>query len=153
MYQRILVPIDGSPTSDRGCREAIRLAKGLGSRLHFVHVVDPRLLFAEVTATVGPQQLLDAWRAAGERLVARAIADATAAGVSADAAVRCDPGMRVCDEILEEADRVEADLVVMGTHGRRGIGRFVLGSDAEYVLRVSKVPALIVRDPEAEGIT
>ena len=148
MYKRILVPIDGSPTSDLGCREAIQIAQGLGSRLHFLNVVDPRLLFAEVSSKLGPQELLDIWRAGGERLVAQAVATAAAAGVSADSAVRCDPKMRVCDEILEEAKRVDADLVVMGTHGRRGVGRLLLGSDAEYVLRLSLVPVLIVRAPQ-----
>ncbi len=103
MYQRILVPIDGSPTSDLGCREAIQIAQGLKSKLHFLNVVDPRLLFAEVSSKVGPQELLDIWRAGGERLVAQAVAAAAAAGVSADSAVRCDSKMRVCDEILEEA--------------------------------------------------
>jgi nucleotide-binding universal stress UspA family protein len=145
MYKRILVPIDGSPTADLGCREAIRLAQGLGSELHFLNVVDPRLLFAEVSSTVGPQEILDIWRAGGERLVAQAVAAAAAADVSADAAVRCDPGQRVCDQILEEAKREEADLVVMGTHGRRGVGRLLLGSDAEYVLRLSSIPVLVVR--------
>jgi len=148
MYQRILVPIDGSPTSDLGCREAIQIAHGLKSKLHFLNVVDPRLLFAEVSSKLGPQELLDIWRAGGERLVAQAVATAAAAGVSADSAVRCDPKMRVCDEILEEAKRVDADLVVMGTHGRRGVGRLLLGSDAEYVLRLSLVPVLIVRAPQ-----
>ena len=149
MYERILVPIDGSPTADLGCREAIQIARGLGSALHFLNVVDPRLLFAEVSSKVGPQEVLDIWRVGGERLVAQAVARAEAAGVSADAAVRCDPGMRVCDEILEEALRIDADLIVMGTHGRRGVGRLLLGSDAEYVLRLSSVPVLIVRAPPA----
>lgn len=148
MYKRILVPIDGSPPSDLGCREAIRFAKTLGSEIHFLNIVDPRLLFAEVTSTVGPQELLEIWRAGGERLVAQAVAAAAAAGVSADAAVRCDPGMRVCDEILEEARREDADLIIMGTHGRRGVGRLWLGSDAEHVLRLSPVPVLVVRAPQ-----
>jgi nucleotide-binding universal stress UspA family protein len=74
MYERILVPVDGSPTSDLGCHEALKIAKGLGSKLHFLNVVDPRLLFAEVSSKVGPQELLDIWRAGGERLVAQAVA-------------------------------------------------------------------------------
>ena len=149
MYKRILVPIDGSPTADCGCREAIQIAEGLGARIHFVNVVDPRLLFAKVTPTVGPEQLLEIWRAGGERLVAQAVAAAAAAGVPADAAVRCDPDMRVCDEILDEVRRVHADLVVMGTHGRRRVGRLWFGSDAESVVRLSPVPVLVVRAPRA----
>ena len=149
MYKRILVPIDGSPTADLGRQEAIQIAGGLRSALHFLNVVDPRLLLAEVSSKVGPQEVIDIRRAGGERLVAQAVASAAAAGVSADAAVRCDPGTRACDEILKEASRIDADLIVMGTHGRRGVGRLVLGSDAEYVLRFSSVPVLIVRAPQA----
>lgn len=149
MYKRILVPIDGSPTADAGCREAIQIAKGLGATVHFLNVVDPRVLFAKVTPTVGPEQLLDIWRAGGERLVAQAVAAAAAADVRADAAVRCDRGLRVCDQILAEVRRAEADLVVMGTHGRRGVGRLWLGSDAEHVVRLSPVPVLVVRAPQA----
>jgi nucleotide-binding universal stress UspA family protein len=151
MYRTILVPIDGAPTSDRACREAVSIARGFGATLRFVHIVDPRRLFAEVTSTIGAQQVSDAWRAAGERLLARALADATAAGVSAEAVLRCDPGRRVGDEILAEARRCEADLIVMGSHGRSGPGGCWLGSDAEHVLKLSALPVLTVGEPHAEG--
>ena len=147
MYDPILVPIDGAPISDRSRREAILLAQALGSRIHFLHVVDPRLLFAEVTSKADPQTLLDTWRAGGERLVAQAVAAAKAAGVGADGVVHCDPGMRICDEILAEAERSGAGLIVIGTHGRTGVGRLWLGSNAEYVLRVSPIPVLVIRMP------
>jgi nucleotide-binding universal stress UspA family protein len=59
--------------------------------------------------------------------------------------------MRVCDMILEEARQSGAELIVMGTHGRRGLSRVALGSDAELVLRESSVPVLLVRQPAAAG--
>jgi len=151
MYARILVPIDGSPTAERGLEEAIRLAKRLGSTLHLINVVDARLLFSEVSAYVPPDNLLKDWRAAGERLVAAAAQSAREGGVAVESAVRCDPGLRVCDMILQEARDAKVELIVMGTHGRRGLRRLALGSDAELVLRESPVPVLLVHEALAHG--
>ena len=148
MYSRILVPIDGSPTAQHGLDEAIALAQRLASTLHLLNVVDARLLIAEVSAYAPPNQLLDDWRAAGDRLVAAAVERARSRGLVADGVVRCDPGLRVCDMILQEARNTGAELIVMGTHGRRGLRRLALGSDAELVLRESPVPVLLVRGPE-----
>lgn len=147
MYPLILVPIDDSATAQRGLDEAIALAQRLGSSLRLMNVVDARLLIGEVSSLLSPDDLLQHWRDAGERLVATAAARARAKGVAADGVVRCDPGMRVCDLIVQEAKTVNAHLIVMGTHGRRGLRRVALGSDAELVLRDSPVPVLLVRDP------
>lgn len=146
MYSRILVPIDGSPTAQRGLDEALALARQLGSTLHLINVVDARLLFSEVSAYVPPESLLQDWRAAGERLVASAAQLARSSGVAVESAVRCDPGLRVFDMILQEARDAKVDLIVMGTHGRRGLRRLALGSDAELVLRESPVPVLLVHE-------
>jgi len=150
MYARILVPIDGSPTSQRGLEEAFSLARGLGSSLHLLNIVDARLLFAEVSAYVPPEQFLEDWRAAGQHLVSEAVDRGRGMGLTIDGVVRCDPGMRVCDIILQEAQECGAELIVMGTHGRRGLRRVALGSDAELVLRESPVPVLMVRDTSPE---
>ncbi|MBW8831083.1 MAG: universal stress protein [Burkholderiales bacterium] len=145
MYSRILVPIDGSPTSQRGLDEAIALAARLDSALQLLNVVDARLLIGEVSASLPPDKLLEDWRAAGDRLVSAAVERARSKGVAAVGAVRCDPGLRVCDAILQEAKNTDASLIVMGTHGRRGLKRLALGSDAELVLRGSAVPVLLIR--------
>jgi nucleotide-binding universal stress UspA family protein len=145
MYARILVPIDGSVTARKGLDEAIELAARLGSTLHLLHVVDARLLIAEVSVFGPPDQLLDDWRGAGEKLLSEAVALAASRGVQADSKVLCDPGFRVCDLILQEAASAGVGLIVMGTHGRRGFSRLTLGSDAELVLRESPVPVLLVR--------
>lgn len=150
MYSRILVPIDGSPAAQRGLDEALALAQRLGSSLRLLNVVDARMLIAEVSAYALPDQLLAQWSAAGEELLAQAAERALVLGVPADAAVRCDPGLRVADWILKEAGDCGAALIVMGTHGRRGLRRLALGSDAEMVLRESRVPVLLVRDPSEE---
>ncbi|HEX6363066.1 MAG TPA: universal stress protein [Albitalea sp.] len=148
MYARILVPIDGSPTSRRGFDEALALAERLGARVQVLHVVDARLLIAEMSAVAPPEQMLEDWRASGDKLVAEAVERGRARGVAIDGVVRCDPGQRVCDLIVEEARSWGAELVVMGTHGRRGLRRLALGSDAELVLRESPVPVLLVRGAE-----
>ena len=147
MYLRILVPIDGSGTAERGLDEAIALAQRLGSTLRILHVVDARMLGAVGCVYAPPEQLVDDWRIAGERLVPAAVERARAQGVKAEGTVRCDPARHVHELILEEARAANAELIVMGTHGRDGLPRVLLGSDAEFVLRESPVPVLLVRGP------
>ena len=125
--------------------EAVALARRLGSALHLLNVVDARLLIAEVSTYGSADQLLADWRAAGDRLVAAAVGKAKEKGVTADGVVRCEPGLRVYEVILQEARSTDTELIVLGTHGRRGLSRLTLGSDAELVLRESPVPVLLVR--------
>lgn len=146
MYPLILVPIDGSRASQRGLDEALSLARALHSEVHVLNIVDARLLIGEVSAFAPPDQLLEDWRAAGDRLISDAVQRARSMEVKAHGVVRCDPGLRVCDLIVQEAKNCAAGLIVMGTHGRRGLRRVALGSDAELVLRESPVPVLLVRE-------
>jgi len=143
----ILVPIDGSGVAERALDEAIALARHLGSTLHVFNVVDVRMLVAEVLGYAAPEQLVEDWRIAGEMLVPEAIKRARSHGVAAQGRVSCDPSLQVHEAILREARSTAAELVVMGTHGRRGLARLTLGSDAELVLRESPVPVLLVRAP------
>ena len=147
MYARILVPIDGSGAAERGRVEAIALAHRLGSTLRILHVVGARMLGAAACVYAPPEQVVDDWRIAGERLVPAAVERVRARGVKAEGSVRCDPGRHVHELILEEARSANAELIVMGTHGRDGLPRLLLGSDAEFVLRESPVPVLLVRGP------
>ena len=146
MHVRILVAIDGSGAAERALDEAIALARQLGSTLHVLSVVDARLLGAAVSVYAPPEQLVEDWRVAGEKLVPAAVERARSQGVKAQGAVRCDPGRHVHELILQEAKSADVDLIVMGTHGRRGLPRLLLGSDAESVLRESPVPVLLVRE-------
>lgn len=149
-YQRILVPVDGSATSLRGLEEAIRIARVTGGRLQLLHVVD-ELTFATgfETGTAFVGDVIPLMRQAGEEILQQARARAEAAGVPADT-VLCDRfATRVCDAVVDQCRTGEADLIVLGTHGRRGVGRLLLGSDAEQVLRLATVPVLLVRSPEA----
>jgi nucleotide-binding universal stress UspA family protein len=146
MYQRILVPTDGSTTSEKGLREAIALAKLCGSRIRLLHVVDA--ISVAVGADGFPSystELLPLLREAGDEILRRARASVEAAGIAVDTTQREVLSGRVADQVMEEAADWKADLIVIGTHGRRGVRRLVLGSDAEQVLRLATVPVLLVR--------
>jgi nucleotide-binding universal stress UspA family protein len=149
MYQRILVPVDGSPTSKHGLQEAIRMAKLTGGKLRLLHVVDDTSIALSFDAYAGyPSDWLERLRESGESLLADARAVATAEGVEVETALRDDFAVPVHELIVSEAGAWPADLIVLGTHGRRGIGRVMLGSSAENVLRRSPIPVLLVRSPE-----
>jgi nucleotide-binding universal stress UspA family protein len=150
MYQKILVPVDGSPTASRGLQEAIKLAKLTGARLRLIHVVD-EISFASgmEAATMATGEMLQLLREGGALLLKRAAARVEKAGLSVDT-VLCDSiSGRVCDHVIEQAGAWRADLIVLGTHGRRGVGRLLMGSDAEMIVRLASVPVLLVRSKEA----
>lgn len=146
MYKRILVPVDGSATSRRGLREAVGLAKSQRARLVLLHVVDAMpLATAPEGMTLLDPGVRDALRAAGEKVLARAVAEAKRAGLKPQAVLAENLYGRVADAIVREARKLRADLIVIGTHGRRGLSRVVMGSDAELVLRQAPAPVLLVR--------
>jgi nucleotide-binding universal stress UspA family protein len=151
MYRKILVPIDGSRTSMRGLDEAIGLAKSHGARLRLVNVIEEYSVIQGVGMggmAFDVENLIDALRADGKKIVTKAMARIRKAGVKADSVTYESFTNRSSDFIVEEANKWRADLIVMGTHGRRGVSRMVLGSDAEIVVRTSPVPVLLVRSPE-----
>ena len=149
MYTHILVPLDGSPTSDRGLEEAVKLAKLTGARLRLVHVVDD-LIYATGMDNVGAMtaDLIALVRGDGERLLKTGQARVEASGVPVETALFDSFTGRVCDLVVAEATKWPADLIVLGTHGRRGVGRLFMGSDAEQIVRLATVPVLLVRASE-----
>jgi nucleotide-binding universal stress UspA family protein len=147
MYERILVPIDGSATSDLGLQEAVKLAKLTGARLKLLHVTDVLSLAIAGEAYAGPAgDLLSETRKEGTELLARTKAAVEAQGLAADTVLFDNASGRVAELVAEEAAKWRADVIVLGTHGRRGVGRLMLGSDAEQIVRSAPVPVLIVRD-------
>ncbi len=152
MYQKLLVPVDGSPTSNRGLEEAIRLATLTHGRLRLVHVVDD-LSFSLATGAYGGYSgdLLDVLRSGGSEILAQAAAKVEAAGLEVDTVLHETMTGSVSGVITREASDCGADLIVLGTHGRRGVGRMVLGSSAESVVRYAPVPVLLVRAPELKA--
>jgi len=152
MYKRILVPVDGSATSAKGLGEAIRLAKLTGARLALVNVVDEMSLALGVEAYASySRDVLSALRDGAREILDNAQARAASAGVGADTKAIETFGARVADLIVDEAVAAKADLIVIGTHGRRGIGRLLLGSDAEQILRLAPIPVLLVRGGETDA--
>ena len=146
MYEKILVAVDGSATSLRGLDEAIKVAKSTGGRLLLVHVVDELVIATDYVPTVYSAPIFEALRESGAKILAQAATVVRRADLSCEQKLVETLSGRVADEIVKQAGEWRADLIVMGTHGRRGLKRLALGSDAEMVLRLSSVPVLLIRE-------
>lgn len=143
MYQRILMPTDGSPTSDRALEQGIELARLLGAEVTFLHVLENPLAAGYATPETLPYaaQLYQDLKENSRGILDSALERAKAAGVTATA------------RLVENRDPVQAiteaaedfDAVVMGTHGRAGFNRWMFGSVAEGALRRSEKPFLMVK--------
>ena len=148
-YKRILVPVDGSPTSNAGLKEAVKLAKDQRAKLRLLHVVDELIVFNTPETAVNIEPIIEELMRGGKRLLQQAARLALAKGIKPESDLRESAGVRVADVISGQARRWRADLIVMGTHGRRGMNRMLLGSDAELVVRNASMPVLLV--PAAGG--
>jgi len=145
-YRKILVPVDGSRTSLKGLKEAARLAKAGGGRLVLLHVVDEFVAFTGMETTGAfVQEMIEGLVSGGKRILEKAARDAARLGVRAQTILRERVGGPAAYEIVRQAKKNRCDLIVIGTHGRRGVRRLALGSDAELVVRNSTVPVLLVR--------
>jgi nucleotide-binding universal stress UspA family protein len=141
MYKRILVPVDGSGTSRLALRHAVALAKEQGAELRLVYILER----IQAWAAEGPVDVESVLRESGRAVLEEAQKVAREGGVAAETAV-VDAGVqRIARCIAEDAGSWNADLIVMGTHGRRGIDHLILGSVAEGVVRTARVPVLLVR--------
>ena len=150
MYKRILAPVDGSHTSTLGLEEAVQLAKEHRAKLRIVHVVDESVLMLNLETLDLLGNLSDGFVASGRKTVKSARALAGRHGVKVEAVMYENLTGRVADFILKEAQKWRADIIVKGTHGRRGINHALLGSDAETAVKPSTVPVLLVRAPAAK---
>ncbi len=156
MYHRILVPIDASPTSNRGLDEAIDLATDQKATICLLHIVDELVVTAGVEGVMYiPPNYIDDFvktlRAEGEKLLARTESKVRRHGVAVEGVLLETAGRRVADLITKQAKKWRADVIVLGTHGRRGLSRVVMGSDAEMVVRETPLPVLLVRSPVRRG--
>ena len=151
MYGKILVPVDGSETSAAGLDEAIKLAKVHGSQLRVLHIVNELVLDYGYAPGFYGDDLFEALRKGGREILGEAKAAVARQGIEPSCVMLESIGGAAADLILEQAKEWGADLIVMGTHGRRGVARLAMGSDAEQVVRGSKVPVLLVRgNPSAK---
>jgi nucleotide-binding universal stress UspA family protein len=138
MYERILIPIDGSECSENTLGEALRLAKMFGGKVTLLHAVENPVTYIYAEYVYDLQQDL---KKLGEEALKRA-------------KIRCEEaGVEVTTRLIEDAHPVDAvlsaendvDLIIMATHGRRGMSRMVLGSVTEEVLRRSSLPHIVLR--------
>jgi nucleotide-binding universal stress UspA family protein len=146
MYSRILVPVDGSATSMKGLDEAIKLGKALQAKVKLVHVVNELLADYTLAPSVYYEKVIEAERETGKKTLAKARAHAREMDFEVEVELIETIGARASTIIVEAAKLWGAELIVLGTHGRRGLQRLALGSDAELVLRSAPVPVLMVRD-------
>lgn len=146
MYQRILVPVDGSKTAQHALDEAIKLAKQWQAQLRIVHVVD-MVTLSWPEAGYDATEVYESFRKEGRKVIEKAEETARAAHIAAETKMlELDKLARhVADTIAAEADAWPADLIVIGSHGRRGVRRMLLGSVAEGVARLATKPVLLVR--------
>lgn len=142
MYQRILLPTDGGEGVDSAIEHALELAGTYDAELHVLHVIDDASL-----DSVSEDAMADL-RQRADDAVADVAERATSAGVGTETAVREGSPHR---EILDYADDAGVDMIVMGTHGRSGVGRVLVGSVTERVVRAASVPVVTVRVGAGDG--
>jgi len=144
MFKRILIPTDGSDITAKAADAAIRLAKSLGAQVYTISVKEPfpYSAISEMQPTP-PQEFYDAQeRSANNRV--QAVRDAcAAAGVPCEA--HTVEALHPWEAIIEHAQRTDCDLMVMASHGRRGVTALLLGSETQKVLTHSTIPVLVVR--------
>jgi nucleotide-binding universal stress UspA family protein len=144
MFKRILIPTDGSDITSKAVDTAVKLAQSVGARLYTISVKEPfpYSAISEMQPTP-PQEFFDAQ----ERIAAKRIQGVrdtcAAAGVPCEA--HTVEALHPWEAIIEHAQRMECDLLVMASHGRRGVTALLLGSETQKVLTHSKIPVLVVR--------
>ncbi len=148
MYRHILVAIDDSRTSRKALDEAISVAKMHGASLEIVHAVDESLVHAFTRhgiALTSARQLESALMESGRTVLDTALEVARQAGIEATGRLLAAPDTHSADQIVAAVESAGADLLVVGSHGRRGVRRLLLGSVAENLVRKVGISALIVR--------
>src|SRR5579872_3024618 len=148
MYQRILVPVDGSGPSMAGIREAINIAKVSGATVQFIHVVNE---YPAIQGGYFSSEVAHGLREQGQNVLTAAEAELKKEGVKCEKSALLDAFQgTISDLVSQRAKDWPADLIVIGTHGRRGLARLVIGSDAQSIIRSSRVPVLLVHGPEVK---
>lgn len=144
MYQNVLVAVDGSETAGQVLREAIQLARALSSHIRVIHVINS-IPWIVQGAPEAIEERIDELRGTGESIVHEAKTAVRQAGVEVDDKLIEALGDHAGQVIVAEANDWPAELIVCGTHGRHGLRRLLVGGDAEYIVRHSPVPVLLVR--------
>jgi len=149
MYDRMLFPTDGGETTGKALEHAIDIAVTYDATLHILYVIDKAVFAGDIET--GP--ILEQFETIGEAVLDEVSQDARTGGVESVVTHRARGSPH--EQILEYAAEQDIDLVVMGTHGRTGLNRYLIGSVAEKVVRLADMPVLTVRTPreQQEGET
>ena len=144
MFKRILVPTDGSDITTKAVDTSIALAKSLGAAIYTISVKEPfpYSAISEMQPTP-PQEFFDAQERIANARIHTVIAMCSAAGVPCEA--NTVEALHPWEAIIDHAKLMECDLLVMASHGRRGVAALLLGSETQKVLTHSKIPVLVVR--------
>ena len=144
MFKRILVPTDGSDITTKAIDSAIRLAQSLGAHIYTISVKEPfpYSAISEMQPTP-PQEFFEAQERIAARRIEQVREACLAAGVPCDA--HTVEALHPWEAIIDHAQRMDCDLLVMASHGRRGVTALLLGSETQKVLTHSKLPVLVVR--------
>ncbi len=144
MYKRILFPTDGSDITRKAMQHVIGLARLTGAELQILSVKEPFPYSAiSEMQPVPPQEFFDAQERLASGRVKEALSAAQAAGITAKGETV--EALHAWEAILEQAKQHDCDLVVMASHGRRGVSALLLGSETQKVLTHSTLPVLVVR--------
>ena len=154
MYSRILVPLDGSPTADLALHHAAVLARLNGATIVLLHVIEemkhsngferPRIYIEEVRP---------GFLAAGQKLLDEAALRLRQGGLVVETVLLESNGERVSVLFVQQSLTTQCVFVVLGTHGRRGVDRLLMGSDAEQLARIAPVPVMLVRQSQSVIVT
>jgi nucleotide-binding universal stress UspA family protein len=142
LFKKILVPVEGSSTSNKALDQALQMAKDAHGQVRFVHAIDE---MGYLSSYEYSGELMATAHKNATQILQAAMVASQAANVPADTRLIDTPGQRLGQTVADEASSWKADLIVLGTHGRRGVGRVLLGSGAEQIIRMAPVPVLIVR--------
>lgn len=152
MYSRLLVPLDGSPTSFLALDHAAVLARMSGAAVVLLHIIEEdKHSNGFERPMVYIQEVRPGFLAAGQALLDQTAGRLRQEGIAVETLLVESLGERVSELIAKHAEASRSDLVVLGTHGRRGVDRMLLGSDAEQVARIAPVPVMLVRHPHRAG--
>lgn len=144
MYRRILVPIDGSPVSERALDEASQFARQLQAHIEIVMVAEEVFYYYDDSG-LDYAALLEPVKRNAEKILSDAKTKLQQSGVTAETKLLEAKGKRIAHAIVAEAENALIDLIIIGTHGRSGFSRILLGSVAEAVLRTAHIPVLLIR--------
>jgi len=145
MYRHLLIAVDGSDASKAGLREVVRIATPDVSKLRLVHVIDSSVGKESYDPGTVGNAMVQASRDEGTAILAEAGAVLAQYDLHAECVLVESHGERVARRIVAQAREWPADLIVMGSHGRRGLARMAMGSQAAEVFRESPVPVLLIR--------